>query len=529
MQPRFWHAYGFFRIRQLQTTQLEHSIGQDNWQIRRSLPHWFYICMPTLLYNSLGRKTQPLNTSRQPIKIYTCGPTVYGRAHIGNLSSYLFADFLVRWLEEQHYEVEHAKNITDVGHLTQDDLDTGDDKMVKAALAQQTTVESIAQQYTDLYLQDEQDLQIREPEHRPKATDYIEEQIAFTNALIEKGHAYVVDGNVYFSIESFPRYGALSGNTIEDLRAGARIHVDEHKRHPADFLLWRTAQPDHLMQWASPWGQGYPGWHIECSAMAHATLGEQIDIHTGGEDNIFPHHESEIAQSESRFERPFAQLWMHRRHILVDGAKMSKSVGNVYTLDDIRAQGFHPLDFRMLVFSGHYRSKLDFSWDAMHQAQSVAQRLVRTYRRVIDTDTEPTHTHTASNRTKDISSTDTNNASNPTKAYGTLTPYWNRFERAMNDDLNTPEALAVVIEATKDINTQLDAQSEIAKHALAFMNRVDHVLRILTHYPVSATYSPEIQALIEERAAARAERNYERADQIREQLRSKGIELQDAA
>lgn len=476
--------------------------------------------MPVTLYNTLGKQKQPFEPLEAGhIRMYNCGPTVYGRSHIGNLASFLFADFLRRHLDASGFEVRQVKNITDVGHLTQEDFDAGEDKMVAAAKREGKGVEVVAKLYTDLYLADEQALNMLEPAERPRASAYVPQQIAFVEALIASGHAYAVEGNVYFDVTSFSAYGALSGNTVDALQAGARIEVDTHKHHPADFLLWRKAKPDHLMQWPSPWGQGYPGWHIECSAMAKELLGEQIDIHTGGEDNIFPHHESEIAQTESLSGQPFARVWMHRRHILVDGQKMAKSKGNFYTLDDVRAQGFDPLDFRFLVFSSHYRSKLDFSWDAMRQAQEGVARL-----------------RAFSERVKEATAGKTGNAHDHL-----LTQHaWERLQAAFDDDLNTPEALAVVFELVRAGNALLDqlektpddSHASFAPAAMDVLVRFDRVLGVLGSPSSPAGAADEattirVKTLIQERETARAAKDFTRADAIRDELTGMGILLED--
>lgn len=445
--------------------------------------------------------------------MYNCGPTVYSRAHIGNLASYLFADFLRRWLEASGYSVRQVKNITDVGHLTQDDFDAGEDKMIAAAKKEGKGVEEVARLYSDLYVADENALNMLEPEARPRATEYIQQQIEMVEALIERGHAYEVDGNVYFDVTTFPHYGALSGNDITELNAGARVEVDTNKRNAADFLLWRHAAEDHLLVWDSPWGKGYPGWHIECSAMSRALLGDQLDIHTGGEDNIFPHHESEIAQTSSLTGKPMANYWLHRRHILVGGEKMAKSAGNFYSLGDIEAHGFHPLDFRFLVFGSHYRQKMDFSWDAMTQAREGLRRILTFKERL-------------SHSEQDLSA----------GTHILETTARERVIAALDDDLNTPEALAAVYDFVRDGNALLDKGGDDAAafvlSAQHFINWFDRVLGVLGDYPSSSSVlseerKAEVDDLVAEREEARASKEFTRADEIRDQLAAEGIELED--
>jgi cysteinyl-tRNA synthetase len=321
------------------------------------------------LHNTLARSKQefaPVEPGR--VRMYNCGPTVYGRAHIGNFRAFLFADVLRRWLELSGYDVRQVMNITDVGHVRDDDPDSADDKMDAAARRERQDPWQIAEKYTDLFLKDVDALGIRRAHHYPRATQHIAGMIAIIERLVASGHAYRVGGNVYYDVSRFPGYGRLSGNTAEDLLAGARIEVNEEKRDARDFALWKT-DARHIMQWDSPWGRGFPGWHIECSAMSRALLGEgTLDIHTGGEDNVFPHHECEIAQSEGAFGVPFVRFWMHTRFLQVDGGKMSKSLGNLYSVDDIAARGYPPAALRFAMLRGHYRQVLNFTWETMEQS-----------------------------------------------------------------------------------------------------------------------------------------------------------------
>ena len=318
------------------------------------------------LHNTLTKKKESFESIHTgKVGIYTCGPTVYGNVHIGNLRSYLTADLLRRVLECLGYEVRHIKNITDVGHLTADDVaqgDTGEDKIEKKARAEKKTPEEIARFYEEYFREAERKMNILPAHAFPRATAHIPDMIRLIETLLDKGFAYEKNGNVFLDVTSFKSYGHLSGNTLDTLKVGARLEEHPDKRHPWDFALWLKAPDGHLMHWTSPWGTGYPGWHIECSAMSIAYLGEQFDIHTGGEDNIFPHHEAEITQSECATGRsPFARFWIHSRHLLVGGEKMSKSKGNLYTLEDIEANGFSAMDLRMAFLSSHYRSQMNFT------------------------------------------------------------------------------------------------------------------------------------------------------------------------
>src|SRR3989339_617698 len=338
------------------------------------------------LYNTLTKQKEefkPLHKGK--VSIYTCGPTVYDYIHIGNLRSFTTADILRRYLEYSGYEVRHIKNITDVGHLTQDDIaqaDTGEDKIQKKAIAEKKTPEEIARFYTDAFHRDEDAMNILRAHFFPKATAHVPQMIKTIETLIKKGYAYEKNGNVFFDVTSFKDYGKLSGNTLTELKVGARLEEHPDKKNPWDFALWLKARPDHLLQWDSPWSRGYPGWHIECSAMATEYLGDTLDIHTGGEDNIFPHHEAEIAQSECFSGKKFVNFWVHTRHLLVEGEKMSKSKGNFYTPQDIRKKGFDPMHLRLLYLSSHYRKNLDFSWKAMEQARANFERIKDFFQKV---------------------------------------------------------------------------------------------------------------------------------------------------
>ena len=332
---------------------------------------------PLFLMNTFGRQMeefQPLEPGR--VKMYTCGPTVYSYAHIGNFRAYLFADVLRRTLEYNGYEVTQVRNITDVGHLTNDTLNTGVDKMEEAARSQNASPWDIARHITDVFLDDASKLNIKSPEFMPRATEYIEPMIELIEVLVSRGYAYAADGDVYFDVTKFPNYGALSGNTIEDLIGGHRVEVGEGKKSPGDFSVWRSAGPDKIMRWDSPWGTGVPGWHLECSAMAIDLLGPELDIHTGGEDHIFPHHEDEIAQSEAATGRRFSHFWLHNGWLQIgNDEKMSKSLGNIYTLKDVAGRGIHPLSFRYFTLQAHYRTPLSFSWEALAAAQTGLYRL----------------------------------------------------------------------------------------------------------------------------------------------------------
>ncbi len=456
------------------------------------------------LYNTLSKQKEtfePLEAAA--VKLYTCGPTVYDYVHIGNLRSYVAADTLRRALSQDGYAVRHVKNITDVGHLTADDIaqgDSGEDKIARKAAAEHKTPEEIAAFYTEYYRKTEAALGILPPDEEPHATAYVPQMIQFIERLIAKGHAYAVNGNVFFDVTSFPDYGRLSGNTLDRLKVGARLEEHPDKRNPWDFALWLRAPEGHLMRWDSPWGVGYPGWHIECSAMNLATLGTTIDIHTGGEDNIFPHHEAEIAQSTCGNEAPFTRYWVHTRHLLVDGAKMSKSKGNFYRLEDILERGYTAMDLRMLFLGAHYRSQMNFTWEALAQAKANRESLFLTLRR-------------AEQATPAESAADFSIES------------YESFVAAMGDDLNTPLALSSALALAKNINTALDA--EVAIHP----NTIAHFRTMLVDYfglAIEAAAVPEgIKTLLEERKTARTNKDYARSDTLRDEIAALGYIVED--
>jgi cysteinyl-tRNA synthetase len=334
------------------------------------------------LFNTLSRQFEDFEPSEPGhVRMYNCGPTVYGYQHVGNYRTFAFADVLRRWFEARGWRVTQIMNITDVGHLTRDDFDAGEDKIVVKAREMGWTAFQVAEHFMNAFYEDRRVLGFLDPARFTRATGHIPDMIALIQKLLDRGLAYRVGGNVYFDVTAFPGYGRLSGNTLETLKAGARIEVNPEKRHPADFALWKT-DGKHLMQWDSPWGRGFPGWHIECSAMSMKYLGDTFDIHTGGEDNIFPHHECEIAQSEAATGRPFARFWLHARHLLWDGQKISKSLGNVVLLKDLLGKGFTPMEVRYTLVSTRYRQRVNFSWDLFQESRTALGRLLEFRRRL---------------------------------------------------------------------------------------------------------------------------------------------------
>jgi len=463
------------------------------------------------LYNTLTRKIEEFKPLRQAqgklpgeVGIYDCGPTVYWYAHIGNMWRYIISDLLRRTLEYNGLKVKQVMNITDVGHLTEDDLaaDTGEDKMEMAAKKEKKTPQQIAEFYTQAFFEDAERLNILRPHIIPKATEHITSMIRIIEVLEKRGYAYWA-GDKYFvyDISKFKNYGRLSGKNLEELKAGARLESVPGKKNPFDFALW-IKDSKHLMRWDSPWGVGYPGWHIECSAMSMKYLGPTLDIHTGGEDNIFPHHENEIAQSEAATGKKFVRFWVHIRHNLVDGVKMSKSKGNFYILQDLIDKGYDPLAFRYLCLTTHYRKNLNFSWESLKGAQGAYDKLagmVKGWKQ--------------GRGRKTISSDD------PQK----IQKFRQKFQDRLSDDLNTPEALAVVWQMAKSDIPDPDK--------LDLILDFDQVLglRLVAQAKMAIKIPKEIKELVEKREELRKKEKWDEADKIRQQIEKLGWKIEDAS
>ncbi len=452
-------------------------------------------------YNTLAHQKEefvPLRPNQ--VGMYTCGPTVYDYPSIGNMRAYVFADTLRRVLEFNGYKVKMVMNITDVGHL-ESDGDEGEDKMALTAQRERKSPWEIARFYANVFLQDMERLNIKKPSVLAWATEHIAEMIAMVQELLERGYAYETSDGIYFDISKYPEYGRLAGQKLEDRLAGARVEVNEEKRHPADFALWKKAPKEHIMQWPSPWGMGYPGWHIECSAMGRKYLGDLFDIHTGGADHIPVHHENEIAQTAACTGQPAARYWMHNEFLLIDGGKMSKSLGNVYTISDLMERGFEPLSYRYFCHNAHYRRQLNFTWAALEAAQKGLLSL----RRLVQ-----------------------GSAKQPTGAGAAerAASFREDFLAAINDDLNLPKAIAVLWEASK---------ANLGRELYELAREWDQVLAldlctgaVEEDGPLAREdLPPEVRALVEERDAARAEKNWTKSDALRQQLQEMGYVVKD--
>jgi cysteinyl-tRNA synthetase len=446
--------------------------------------------------NTLTRAKEPVRP-RTPgrVDMYTCGPTVYRNAHIGNLRTFLLADLVRRALEVGGIEVRQVQNITDVGHMTNEEFDRGEDRMLVSARLEDKSPAEIAEHYTGAFLQDAAAFNLQRAAAYPRASDYVPQMQELVAKLLERGHAYEVDGTVYFAVQSFPGYGRLSRNTLDRLRAGHRqAEVDPRKRHHADFALWKAAGPGRIVKWPSPWGDGYPGWHIECSAMALTELGEHIDIHTGGEDNVFPHHEDEIAQSEAVVGHQVVTTWVHGAHLLTEGRRMAKSAGNFYALADLVARGHSPLAARLLFLQARYGNQLNFTWDTLAGAERALDRL----------------------RSRMASW-----AKEPRAGQGPgCAGYEERFWAAVNDDLDTPKALAVLAELEGDESLPPSAR-------FASLAAFDRVLGLDLAAQVGQTLPAGAEELIAGRERARAARDFAAADRLRDQLAHMGVEVTD--
>ncbi len=477
--------------------------------------------MPLKITNVLTRKKEtfkPLNAGK--VNIYVCGPTVYDYPHIGHAKTYIGFDMVVRYLRYLGYDVLYVQNITDVGHLV-GDADEGEDKIQRKARQDSVSPMQIVEMYTRVYFENMDTLSVMRPDISPRASGHIPEQIEMIETLIAKGHAYEVNGSVYFDVTTDPDYGKLSGRKVEEQEEGTRIEVLAEKRNPADFALWKAADPNHLLRWNSPWSVGYPGWHIECSAMSSKYLGKTFDIHGGGRDNIFPHNEGEIAQSECAHDAPMANYWMLTGMLTLDGVKMGKSLGNTLTINDaLYKRQWKPEAIRTFIFSSHYSNPIDFSDEAIDAATKGWQRMMGAVT-LVRQQLRHAPAGTATAEVLQLTA--------ETKA---------AFEEKMNDDFNAPAALAVLQDYTRAVNTLLNSgtpQNAGSLQALEALYNLlgGNVLGIIpTHAEESGSAEREeglMQLLIALRAQARQSKDWATADQIRVQLKELGIVLEDRA
>ncbi len=450
------------------------------------------------VYNTLTRQKQPFETIEEGrVKMYACGPTVYNYIHIGNARPIIVFDVLRRYLEYRGYDVTFVQNFTDV-----------DDKIIKKANEEGVDSLTISERYIEEYRTDAKGLNVKEASAHPKVTENMDAIINIVKTLIDRGFAYEANGDVYFNTKKFDSYGKLSHMPLEDLQAGARIATGDVKRDPMDFALWKAAKPGEP-SWTCPWGEGRPGWHIECSAMVRSLLGDTIDLHCGGQDLIFPHHENEIAQSEAATGKPFANFWMHNGYINVDNKKMSKSLNNFFTTRDVAAQyGYEPIRFMML--SAHYRSPINYSVEVIEQCKAALERL-----------------YTCKELLADAVKTATKTDAVTAEQQKTFDGYRQSFIEAMEDDLNTADAIAVVFELVREINTNVagnEASVDYIQKATALFEELTGVLGLL--YTEKKEEIPaEVLALVEARVAARKEKNFQKADELRDQITALGYQV----
>ena len=457
--------------------------------------------MDIFFYNTLTKKKE-LFKSLEPkkVKMYSCGPTVYKDATIGNMRTNLFQDTLRRVLEYNGYEVKQVMNITDVGHLVSDG-DEGEDKMLKSAREEHKTPMEIAEYYTKLFFKDLKRLNVEIPEVICKATDHIEEMLEMVQKIMENGYAYETSTAIYFDVSKLDEYGILSGINLREQKAGARVEVDPEKRNPYDFALWIKAPENHIMKWESPWGLSYPGWHIECTAMGRKYLGEEFDIHTGGVDHIPTHHENEIAQAKGATGKIHAKLWMHGEFLLVDGGKMSKSLGNVYTISQLQEKGIEPLAYKLFCYSAHYRTKLNFTFDGAIASQKALNRLREGYLKHLNGNNEISQKN--------------------------IEEYENKFLETINDDLNIPAAIGIIWDIVRS-----DKKS---KQYAKLLEKFDEVLGLdiknsekYLEEQKNIELPEEIEKLVEERKQARLEKNWALSDEIRNKLIENGYQVEDS-
>lgn len=453
------------------------------------------------IFNTMTRQKEefiPIKSGE--VNMYVCGPTVYNYFHIGNARTFLIFDTVRKYFEYKGYKVNYIQNFTDI-----------DDKMIKKANEESITVKELGDKYIDEYYKDADGLNIERATENPRATEYMDEIIEFVKDLIEKGYAYEVDGDVYFSTKNFKEYGKLSGQNLDDLQAGARISVDERKQDPMDFAIWKSEKPGEP-SWSSPWGKGRPGWHIECSCMAHNILGETIDIHAGGADLVFPHHENEIAQSEARTGKAFANYWMHSAYLNINNKKMSKSLNNFFTTREILGK-YDAEVIRLFMLSAHYRTPLNFSDELLESTKSSNERLY----------------NAIGNLERLLDEVKVDKLTEEEKSYiEKMNSYKAKYIEKMDDDFNTADAIAIIFDLIKDVNTNVtvDSSKELVNYSLGLIRELGKPLGILQKSTI-CNLDDEIEALVEQRQQARKDKNWALSDKIRDDLKEMGIVLED--
>lgn len=463
--------------------------------------------MDLFFYNTLtGKKEKFIPINKNEVKMYSCGPTVYSYAHIGNFRTYIFVDSLRRTLEYNGYKMKHVMNITDVGHLTSD-ADTGEDKMEKAAKKEGKDPYEIAKFYANAFMKDMGKLHIEKPEVITKATDNIPQMIEMVKEIIKNGYGYETSKGIYFDVSKLDKYPVLSNNSVEGQQAGARVEVDKEKRNPFDFALWIKAPENHIMKWDSPWGKSYPGWHIECSAMGRRFLGENFDIHTGGVDHIPVHHENEIAQCKGAFGHNPANFWMHCEFLLVDGGKMSKSLGNIYTISELKEKGIEPLAYKLFCFSSHYRNKLNFTFDGVKASNIALNRIRKGYLAHLN--------------------------GNDSIEEKEIEEYENRFHNAINDDLNIPLAIGVLWDVIRNEKKSKELADLILRFDKVFgldLANSEKYLQELNENEEDISVIPEqVLQFANERKIARENKDFQKADLLRKKIEESGYQIKDIA
>ena len=463
--------------------------------------------MDLFFYNTLtGKKEKFIPINKNEVKMYSCGPTVYSYAHIGNFRTYIFVDSLRRTLEYNGYKMKHVMNITDVGHLTSD-ADTGEDKMEKAAKKEGKDPYEIAKFYANAFMKDMGKLHIEKPEVITKATDNIPQMIEMVKEIIKNGYGYETSKGIYFDVSKLDKYPVLSNNSVEGQQAGARVEVDKEKRNPFDFALWIKAPENHIMKWDSPWGKSYPGWHIECSAMGRRFLGENFDIHTGGVDHIPVHHENEIAQCKGAFGHNPANFWMHCEFLLVDGGKMSKSLGNIYTISELKEKGIEPLAYKLFCFSSHYRNKLNFTFDGVKASNIALNRIRKGYLAHLN--------------------------GNDSIEEKEIEEYENRFHNAINDDLNIPLAIGVLWDVIRNEKKSKELADLILRFDKVFgldLANSEKYLQELNENEEDISVIPEqVLQFANERKIARENKDFQKADLLRKKIEESGYQIKDSA